>query len=224
MKRVLQIKCNGWTSSPKMPFILSGNSVCMHTPSYSLILGMLGCCMGRYIKADEVEIGFHYQYDAVSKDTETRHRLQNKQNQIKPHAKGTDAYVREFHSLPKLTIWLNRLDWKEQLQNPIGTPSLGASQDLLNIQEVKEVEVVEIEKAKVSGTMIPFEIGEKAGGQLVQLAESFEEIGDFGEGRKAVNSKIFISIPHDGLAELRTKNLFEVVDTQQQFYLHKFGQ
>lgn len=224
MKELLQIKCSGWTASPRMPFILSGNSVCMHAPSYSMIIGMLGCCLGRYILANEVQIGFHYSFDSVAKDIERRHRLENKNQKIKMHHKGTDAYTREFHTRPKITIWIDRLDWEELIVNPKGTPSLGASQDIVRIKSVEKVIVDKINKAKVSGTMIPFEIGQKSAGQLVQLAESFEEAGNSEEGRIAVNSKTFMAIPSDGHAELETDNLFQIRDKEStQFYLHKFG-
>lgn len=224
MEKVLQIKCSGWTASPRMPFVLSGNSVCMHTPSYSTILGFLGCCLGRYVTADEVSIGFRYAFDSVAKDVETRHRLENKNKKIKPHRKGTDAYTREFHIMPKITIWINRLDWKGFILNPRGTPALGASQDIIKIESVEEISVEKIDKANVSGTMIPFEIGQKASGQLVQMAESFVESKDVGEGRIAMNSKTFMTIPIDGFAELETNNLFQLRNTEKtQFYLHKFG-
>lgn len=225
MEQVLQIKCSGWTASPKMPFILSGNSVCMHTPSYSTILGLLGCCLGRYINADEVSIGFFYSIDSVAQDIETRHRLENKNDKIKPHSKGTDAYKREFHTHPKLTIWIDRTDWKEALQNPKGTPSLGASQDIITIESVEEIAVDKIEKAKVSGTMIPYGLGKKVAGQLVQLAEAFEETPEVGGGRVPTQSKTFVSVPSDSFAELETDYLFQTRDeNKRQFYLHKFGQ
>ncbi len=41
MDKLLEIQFSGWTATPRLPFVLSGNAVCMHTPSYSLVLGII---------------------------------------------------------------------------------------------------------------------------------------------------------------------------------------
>jgi len=59
MEDFLEVKLKGWTATPRLPFILSGNAICMPTPSYSMLLGMIGCCLGRIVEAREVNIGFY---------------------------------------------------------------------------------------------------------------------------------------------------------------------
>src|SRR5476649_2941613 len=110
MNSVLEIQFLGWTATPRLPFVLSGNAICLPTPTYSLLLGIIGCCLGRVVDANEVQIGFYYAYDGSANDLETRQRLEFDVKKIKKHAKGTDAYLREFHVAPRLTIWLSRLD------------------------------------------------------------------------------------------------------------------
>ena len=224
MDSVLEVKFSGWTATPRMPFILSGNAVCMHTPSYSLLLGIIGCCLGRIVTGNEVKIGFHYSFDSIAKDLETRQRLEFDGRKIKQHSKGTDAYSREFHVSPKLTIWLNRLDWEVNFKNPIGTPSLGRSQDILTIDSVRIVEIKSVEKTELSGCMIPFNSSLHVGGQLVQLAESYYEIDKVGGGRKPMRTGIFISIPFDCISKVEMPNLYSIKDEKSQsFYLHNFG-
>ncbi|MEM6516830.1 MAG: hypothetical protein AAF688_11655 [Bacteroidota bacterium] len=223
MKECLEIQFKGWTATPRLPFILSGNAVCMPTPSYSMLLGMIGCCLGRIVEANEVNIGFYYQYDTSANDLETRHRLAF-DGKLKPHAKGTDAYKREFHINPILTIWLNRTDWLDYFKYPIGTPSLGRSQDLLRITSAKIIKVNSVEKAMIKGCMLPFSTELKIGGQLIQIAEAYRENEEVGTGRTAINSKIFISVPWDSQAEIKHNNLYETNLEQskgrKQFYLH----
>lgn len=223
MKEILEVQFTGWTATPRLPFVLSGNAVCMPTPSYSMLLGMIGCCLGRIVEASEVDIGFYYKYDTAANDLETRHRLAFS-GKLKPHAKGTDAYNREFHTNPVLTIWINRTDWLDYFKYPIGTPSLGRSQDLLKIdfKSVKIVKVKSIEKGKISGCMLPFSAGLKVGGQLIQIAEAYKENEEIGTGRTAINSKIFVSIPWDSHSEVRFNNLYETNNEKgkKQFYLH----
>lgn len=223
MNSVLEIQFIGWTATPRMPFILSGNAVCMHTPSYSLLLGLIGCCLGRVVTADEVQFGFHYSYDSVAKDIETRQRLEFDGKKIKRHAKGSDAYIREFHVSPRLTIWLNRIDWKEAFKSPVGTPSLGRSQDILRIESVKIVDIQPVSEIEISGCMIPFNAGLQAGGQLVQLAEAYEENEDIGSGRRPIRTGTFMSIPHDNKTKIRIPNLYRTTNENPRgFYLHEF--
>lgn len=224
MNQILQVNFSGWTATPRMPFVLSGNAICLHTPTYSLLLGLIGCCLGRVINSSEVRFGFHYSFDSIAKDLETRQRLQFDGKRITSHDKGSDAYWREFHVEPRLTLWIDRLDWKEYFLNPIGTPSLGRSQDILKIESVSEVEAIPVEQGFISGCMLPFNINMQVGGQLVQLAEAFQENEEIGSGRKASNTATFISIPHDNNAVIKMPNLFQVKsDPIQYFYLHEFA-
>ncbi|MFT3949935.1 MAG: hypothetical protein QM763_23420 [Agriterribacter sp.] len=223
MDRLLEIQFSGWTATPRLPFVLSGNAVCMHTPSYSLVLGIIGCCLGRIVLSDEVKIGFKYFYDTVALDMETRQRLEFDGRRVKEHSKGTDAYTREFHTSPRLTIWIDRLDWKEYFESPVGTPSLGRSQDILKIDKVSIVEVEKADKGNLGGSLLPFSAGLQAGGQLVQLAESYIENEEVGSGRVPKDSKIFISIPHDNETEVKFDNLYQTKTAKPvSFYLHEF--
>lgn len=223
MNKVLEIQFSGWTATPRMPFVLSGNAVCLHTPTYSLVLGIIGCCLGRIVSAVEVNFGFKYKYESVAQDLETRQRLEYDGKRIKKHAKGTDAYLREFHTSPKLTVWIDRLDWRDFFENPIGTPSLGRSQDILTIQKVTEIEIEQVEAGDLGGSLLPFSGELQAGGQLVQLAEAFSENEEVGSGRLPTNSKVFISIPHDNHSEVRFNNIYKTMsENSQTFYFYKF--
>lgn len=224
MDKVLEVKLSGWTATPRMPFILSGNSVCMPVPSYSILLGIVGCCLGRVVEPNEVKIGFQYQFDTVAKDMETRQRLEFDGKKVKPHAKGTDAYLREFHVAPQLTIWLDRLDWEGYFTSPVGTPALGRSQDLLKIESVRQVAVSPTKSGKVSGCMLPFSMQLKAGGQLVQLAEAYQESDKVGGGRMPTQTAMFIAIPPDNPSTVSMANLFSTQEENPvSFYLHEFG-
>lgn len=229
MKELLEIHFSGWTATPRLPFVVSGNSVCLPTPTYSMLLGMIGCCLGRIVEAKETEIGFHYSYDTIDTDLETRHRMAF-DGKLKPHGKGTDAHSREFHVKPVLIIWLSRTDWLEDFKYPIGTPSLGRSQDLLRISydSVNIVKAVSVPKAKISGCMMPFTRNLKVGGQLVQLAEAYIENEEIGSGRTMTNSGMFVSIPHDSNTELEHESLYLVPATEKRknsitMYLHTWS-
>jgi CRISPR-associated protein Cas5t len=225
MNNVLEVKFSGWTATPRMPFILSGNAVCMQVPSYSMLLGVIGCCLGRVVQSEEISLGYKYNFGATAMDMETRHRLEFDGRKVKPHTKGTDAYQREFHTMPKLTIWVNRPEWKVFFDNPVGTPSLGRSQDILTIDEVRVVAIEAVNSAKISGCMLPYNSTLKVGGQLLQIAEAFIENDEVGQGRTATKSNIFIAIPSDKESEVQIKNLYQTIEAPiQSFYMHNFNE
>lgn len=222
-RKLLEVQFSGWTATPRMPFVLSGNALCLPTPSYSTILGIIGCCLGRIVNSNEVKIGFRYSYDNIATDLETRQRLEFDGRKIKNHTKGSDAYNREFHTSPSLTIWIDRLDWKSFFECPIGTPSLGRSQDILKIEQVQEVEVENVDKGILAGSLLPFTEKLQAGGQLVQLAEAYNENEEIGSGRTATDSKVFISIPHDNYTEIETSNILKTIEENPKtFFLYEF--
>lgn len=224
MESVLEVKLRGWTATARMPFVLSGNALCLPVPTYSSLLGLIGCCLGRLVEAKEVQIGFKYTFDSVASDLETRQRLEFDGKKIKPHSKGSDAYLREFHVLPHLTIWLDRTDWENYFRNPIGTPSLGRSQDILKVEHVRHVKVQAVDEAELSGCMLPFKPELKIGGQLVQLAEAYQENDAVGSGRRAVRTSIFMAVHNDNKSKVKMPNLYQTVeDDFQYFYLHKFN-
>lgn len=224
MDKVLEIKFSGWTATPRLPFVLSGNALCMPVPPYSLVLGIIGCCLGRFVSPQEVKIGYRYDYDTVGVDIETRRRLQFDGKKIKVHDKGSDAYQREFHVNPKLTVWIDRTDWKEYFDNPIGTPALGRSQDLLEINEVAVKDVISVSEAGLTGCLIPFNPEYTIPGQLMQLAEAYEENEAIGSGRTPIRSSMFVAI-HPGKEKIKVErdHLYQIKDDSSiSFYLHSF--
>lgn len=224
MNQALEIELEGWTATPRMPYVLSGNAVCLPVPTYSMLLGVIGCCLGRTISSNEVKIGFKYTYETVGKDLEKRQRLEYDGKKVKSHAKGSDAYSREFHVQPKLTIWINRTDWISNFENPVGTPCLGQSQDLLRITNFRILNIRAVESALIYGSLLPFENSSKIAGQLVQLSEAFTENAVVGSGRTPTSSKVFIAIPFDNKQEVKFKNLYQEVDAPEtSFYLHTFS-
>lgn len=224
MDKVLEIKFSGWTATPRLPFVLSGNALCMPVPPYSLVLGIIGCCLGRFVSPQEVKIGYRYDYDTVGVDIETRRRLQFDGKKIKVHDKGSDAYQREFHVNPKLTVWIDRTDWKEYFDNPIGTPALGRSQDLLEINEVAVKDIISVPEAGLTGCLIPFDPEYTIPGQLMQLAEAYEENEAIGSGRTPIRSSMFVAI-HPGMENVKVvrDHLYQLKDDPSIcFYLHSF--
>lgn len=175
--RLLYIPFRGWTASPRQPRILSGNAVVMPVPSYSMLLGLIGCCLGRLVSPSEVRIGFEYHVDEViNSDMETTHRLEFDGKKIKPNAKGTAVKNREFHAQPRLSLFVDRPDWREFFESPVGIPCLGQSQDLLwsDLRSIQEITVTSVSEGNFGHTLIPG-LHTSIPGRILRLVESYDD-------------------------------------------------
>jgi CRISPR-associated protein Cas5t len=221
---LLCVTFHGWTASPRQPRFLSGDAVVMPVPSYPMLLGLIGCCLGREVSPEEVRVGFEYQADDVtSTDLETSHRLEYKKGRVRPHPEGTAVKKREFHSHPHLTLFIDRPDWKEFFVSPVGIPNLGQSQDLLWIKpsSIREIRATSLEEGYLGKTLLPF-VSPSLPGRILRLAESYEE-GDIGEGRRIRYSGAFTAL-HPPKHPLKLPHLFHVGDILQgrAVYLHEW--
>ena len=223
MNKVVEIKMSGWTSTPRLPFVISGNALCLPVPPYSTILGIIGCCIGRTVLPGEVKVGYRYSYDTTATDLETRIRLKSENHKIKPHDKGSDAYKREFHVNPTLTIWIDRIDWYKYFDEPIGTPTLGRSQDLLKIDSVTIKDVERVDSANLSGCMVPFEKVSSVPGQLIRLAEAYVDNDDIGKGRHPNRTMMFLILNPGNEVNVKIDSLYQTIeDSPIRFYLYSF--
>ena len=69
--------------------------------------------------------------------------------------------------------------------------------------------------------MLPFNEVIQISGQLVQIAEAFEENDSIGKGRQATDSKIFMAVPSDSKNEISFRNLYQT-ENGDCFYFHQW--
>jgi CRISPR-associated protein Cas5t len=71
--------------------------------------------------------------------------------------------------------------------------------------------------------MLPYDSTMQVAGQLVQLAEAYQENNEIGSGRTPLRTRIFIAIPHDSFSKIQFPNLYSTIDDNpKSFYLHSF--
>lgn len=224
--RLLYVPFRGWTASPRQPRILSGNAVVMPVPSHSMLLGLIGCCLGRLVSSSEVRIGFEYHADdVINADLETTHRLEFDGKTIKPNAKGTAIKSREFHAQPRLSLFVDRTDWREFFESPVGIPCLGQSQDLLwsDLRSIQEVTAVPVSEGHFGHTLIPG-LHTSMPGRILRLVESYDDQASTPQqGRIPRASGCFTAI-HSLPRPTPFSNLYQVGDLLggRVLYLHSW--
>lgn len=233
MNKFVHATVKGLTSTFRIPLIVSGKSLCAPTPSYSTILGFLGCCAGREVSPKELRIGFEYSWGNNSSenfagvDMETTHRFELKNNKLKPHPKGNSIRYYEFHTFPVLELFLDNLKFLNYLEQPVGIPTLGRSQDLAWIEKVEVVDVCKKESGVVGTTLMPFPQkdteGNEIGGRILRLPEFFDNT-ELGMTRIPNSIRLFQTVSSGSL--VKNPYLYHInsyKDEDHVIYLHEWA-
>lgn len=157
--RVYRIKISSWTSSFRYPNIMSGFQPTMDVPPISTVLGIINSCAGEYQRFSNIELGYYFEYEAKSVDLETIYMVEVNKNAPTNKVK-SNVIKREFLYGCKLYIYLTDEKIVNFFRNPVYQVLLGRSSDLATIEEIKTLNLPEIENAsKIKGQMMPVSVG-----------------------------------------------------------------
>lgn len=157
--KVWRIKVSSWTSSFRYPNIISGFQPTMEVPPLSTVLGMLNSCAGEYLDFNNCSLGYYFEFAAKSVDLETIYMVEVDKNVPKSKMK-SNVIKREFLYDCSLYIYLLDEYLVDCFRNPVHQVLLGRSSDLASIEEIKLLDLPEIEKAtKIRGQMMPVSAG-----------------------------------------------------------------
>ncbi len=152
----LHICMEGFTAFFKHPLTISGTQISLPCPPYSTLLGLVSACAGRVVSHSETRIGFEFHCQSTDIELERTERLvMSDKGELKRHAEGQGILKRYVHFRPKLDLYLTNLDLASAFTNPVSTPSLGRSQDIVWITDVKKVELSPVNEGNLGPTMIP---------------------------------------------------------------------
>ncbi|MCY3412077.1 MAG: CRISPR-associated protein Cas5 [Candidatus Heimdallarchaeota archaeon] len=215
-------KLVGISASFRVPSFVDGDQLSLPTPSYATILGILSAAADRLVSPKETGIGFSYHFKASGKDLEKFHRYKRSSSGGYTYD-ATNIRRREFHIHPELELYLSNTSFFDILDYPAHALSLGRSQDIASIAEVKLIEVSKVDHGTLSGTLLPVELGKPipCNGLFYNLPEYF----DYKEGlvRKPKKVKTFLALP--GYPQkISFPKLYQIKDSSKEFYLHELGE
>ena len=228
MKEFIYLSLRGETASFKVPQVYQGFLLSLPVPPYSSILGILSKICSREITPKDGRIGFRYSFQGVGKDLETYHRWERKKSGKYGYT-GTAVRSREIHYKPHLELILDNTDLLPELQNPVQTPTLGRSQDIASIDELRIVQGEPIPEAVIADTLVRLEdLGDAIiPGMLYNLPEVFDYTKEM--VRLPLNITRYLALT-DNTISISAPNLYRVnrVDDHkdntddQIFYLYKW--
>ncbi|WP_459202220.1 CRISPR-associated protein Cas5 [Methanococcus sp. CF] len=221
--KALHISFEGFTSTFKHPNINANNTLCAPVPSYSTIVGLISCCLGRPLKIDETRIGFKYEYGGKGDDLESLSRLKitDTGNLTKDPKPGITN--REFHVNPVLDIYLTNLELKSCFLSPVGVPVLGRSQDISWITKIEEIEIEPVDEGLIKPTLIPYPCTD-IGGRLIRYVDYYDTEITGNIRKPAVPPILYQIVPNskEGIL-IKRDNLYTINNCDEVIYLHKLG-
>lgn len=157
--KLYRIKLSSWTSSFRYPNIMSGFQPTMEVPPLSTILGLINSCSGKYIEHRNLNIGYYFEYGTKSIDLETIFMVEAEKNVPKNKVK-SNVIKREFLYDCNLYVYVSDEQIVDSFRNSVYQILLGRSSDLATIDEIKQLDLTEIEKAtKIKGQVMPLSVG-----------------------------------------------------------------
>lgn len=191
--KVYRITINSWTSSFRHPNIISGFQPTLLVPPISTVLGLLNACSGRYLKHEQLSLGYYFDYGAKTVDLETIYQVEINNQGVPKNQIKSNVIKREFLYDCRLFLYLLDARYVDFIKSPVYQILLGRSNDLASIENIVQVDLEEIQNAdKIKGQVIPF-VGNYLPGLLQALPKYFTDTIP----RSNIGTEPFSVIPFD---------------------------
>jgi len=178
--KALRVLIKGWVTSFRYPTFISGFQPTLPVPPLSTIYGLISAAKGEIVTPEDLSVGYIFKHSGKAVDLETIYELSGlkcKSNVMK----------REFLVDPEIYIYLDDPDYKKYFEHPHYPMLLGRSTDLVNITEIKEIELEKKTNVKLGKTILPFGLN-GAYGTIQALPTHFTDTIP----RKAAGTKPFV--------------------------------
>ena len=148
-----RIKVSSWTSGFRYPNLISGYQASLPAPPLSTVYGIVSAAAGFNIINLKPDLGYYFECTGSAVDLEKIYQFQEKKNIAK-----SNVVRREILSESTLYIYIYNDNIAEYFTKPHYQILLGRSQDLAQIDYVKQVDLEPKQVLnKLRGTVIPFD-------------------------------------------------------------------
>jgi len=193
--KVTRISLQGWTASFRYPMFITGFQPTLPVPPLSTIYGLVSAAVGSPVTPKDTDLAYVFSYNTKGVDLETIYELaanlKAKSNVIK----------REFLYEPKLYLYIKEEQIAQCFYKPYYPLVLGRSSDLLEVKDIKKVQLVEVEgEVRFGNTIVPsLDIGLR--GRAQALPTYFTD--DI--PRKAMESRLYLLL--ESLEKTKSKDI-----------------
>src|SRR5574341_541881 len=155
--RVLKIVAEGLVTSFRYPHFAQGVHPTFEMPPPATIYGHVCSAFGDYIPQNSTRFAYHFKYESRFFDYEHLHVF-GKEPKMNP-------FKRDLLFRPRLTLYLDNLDFYDAFLRPRYPVALGRAQDLMTYIDIRVIELQQAERAFYSGTLLTLPQAAQIGGR-----------------------------------------------------------
>jgi CRISPR-associated protein Cas5t len=209
--KLYRVLITAQTASFRYPNFISSNQLSIKAIPYSTIAGLVASATGND-KLIDFKFSYIFRYQSLYVDMETTYRFKQEGNSVSNiNEKQPAQYRREILFDCYLTLYFEDENIANAFKSPIFQLLLGRSGDLARVVEVKEVEVVQFNKAILNGTIVPFN-EYKSSGEIYAMPKYFDTSSVVREPREVqpflINDGLgsFLEQPRNKIEQFNLKN------------------
>ena len=209
--KLYRVLITAQTASFRYPNFISSNQLSIKAVPYSTIAGLVASATGND-KLIDFKFSYIFRYQSSYVDLETIYKFEKKNNSVNNKNVVQDpTFKREILYDCYLTLYFEDEKIANAFKSPIFQLLLGRSGDLAKIVEVKEIEVIQSDKAILNGTIVPFN-EYKSSGEIYAMPKYFDNSSVVREPREVqpflINDGLgsFLEQPRNKIEQFNLKN------------------
>jgi CRISPR-associated protein Cas5t len=199
------------TTSFRYPNFISSNQLSIKAVPYSTIAGLVASATGND-KLIDFKFSYIFRYQSSYIDLETIYKFEKKNNSVNNKKVVQDpTFRREILYDCYLTLYFENESIAKAFKSPIFQLLLGRSGDLAKVVEVKEIEIIQSNKANLNGMIVPFN-EYKSSGEIYAMPKYFDNSSVVREPREVqpflINDGLgsFLEQPRNKMEQFNLKN------------------
>ncbi|BAK73771.1 type I-B CRISPR-associated protein Cas5b [Arcobacter sp. L] len=209
--KLYRVLITAQTASFRYPNFISSNQLSIKAIPYSTIAGLVASATGND-KLIDFKFSYVFRYQSSYVDLETIYKFEKKNNSVNNKNVVQDpTFQREILYDCFLTFYFEDENIANAFKSPIFQLLLGRSGDLARVVEIKEIEVVQSNKALLNGMIVPFN-EYKSSGEIYAMPKYFDYKNVVREPRKVQPFLIndgqgsFLEQPRNKIEQFDLKN------------------
>jgi len=153
----IRVVLTAYTASFCAPGLL-GHQLTLPVPPLSTLYGLLSAAAGRWVAPDELAwLAYRFEYEGKATDLEAILTVERKDAASVPHFSGRNVLLREFLTMPRLTLYLPK-EWEQAFRRPRYSLLLGRMQDVACVESIKPARLQALDEGELSGVLLPWEL------------------------------------------------------------------
>lgn len=149
---VLRVQVEGPVTSFRYPHFVQGTQPTYDFPPPATLYGHVCSALGDQVPPDSFRVALHFTHAGRFRDYEHTHLVGGEKVKLSP-------FERELLFQPRLTLYIDRPDWRDAFLRPRHVVTLGRSQDLMTYRDIRVIRLETADSSHVAHTLIPLAQG-----------------------------------------------------------------